>query len=82
MKNIDFDYYYIDHYYSKSLEEFIEKLIRGDAIFQKDIGFIYHKIKRYFKFNKITKQKIKYLEKKVGVNLSKYKKQFLNSKLL
>ena len=80
MKNIDFEYYYIDHYYSKSLEEFIEKLNRGDACFQKEKAFIYHKINRYFKFNKITIEKIKYLEKKVGVNLSIYKKRIFNNK--
>ena len=80
LKNIDFEFYYIDHYYSKSLEEFIEKLNRGDVHFSNNKGFIYHKIRRFFHFNKVTKEKIEYLEKKVCVNLSQYKLRLFNYK--
>ena len=54
----DFNYYYIDHYYSKSTEEFINKLMRGSAVH----GFeLYHKLRRidvYFAINDISKKKI------------------------
>ena len=81
IKNIDFKYYYIDHYYSKSLEEFVEKLNKGDGHFKKDKNFIYHRIKRYFTVNKITLEKIEYIEKKVDVNLSLYRKKLYKLKI-
>ena len=59
----DFNYYYIDHYYSKSTEEFINKLMRGSAVHGFDIN---HKLKRievYFAINDISKKKIDYIEK-------------------
>ena len=66
----DFEYYYFIHYFSKSTEEFINKIKRGDAIY----GFkILGNIKKYFKINKITIEKINMFEKKLKVNLSKYR---------
>ena len=58
----DHYYYYIDHYWSKSTEEFVNKLIKGDAVlgyntYQNNMG----RIKMYFKYNKITKEKIDYM---------------------
>ena len=43
----DRKYYYIDHYYSKSTEEFISKLIKGDAL-RKDPRYIHKRIEKYF----------------------------------
>ena len=79
IRNPDFKYYYIDHYYSKSLEEFIEKINKGDVFFDNKTSFKMHRIKRYFNINKITMEKIQFIEKKTGLNLLKYKKK-LNKK--
>ena len=74
IKNSDFENYYIDHYYSKSLEEFVKKVNKGDGFYEKKINYKKHRIRRYFKYNEITLEKIKYIEKKTGINLEKYKK--------
>ena len=81
IKNPDYEYYYIDHYYSKSVEEFIEKINKGDVYFENKISFKMHRIKRYFNINKLTKEKIKYIEKNTGLNLHKYKKRLRIKKL-
>ena len=73
MKNPDFRNYYIDHYFSKSVEEFIEKINKGDVFFENKLSFKMHRIKRYFKINDITLEKINYIEKKTGLNLTKYR---------
>ena len=54
----DFKYYYIDHYYFKSTEEFINKINRGDAYYSSNNKLKFNKIKFYFAFNKITLEKI------------------------
>ena len=66
--------YYIDHYYSKSTEEFINKINRGD-ILNNSTTYFMHKIKKYFLYSKITKKKIEMIEKGTGLNLSIYKKK-------
>lgn len=71
--NGDQKYYYIDHYYSKSTEEFILKITKGDPL-RPDKGYIYERIEKYFKQNEITKEKIDMIEQKVHINLDKYKK--------
>ena len=64
----DFKYYYIDHYYCKSTEEFINKVNKGDILYYKKN--ILHRINNYFKMNKMTNEKIKMFEKGIGLNLS------------
>jgi hypothetical protein len=54
MKNLDFENYYIDHYYFKSLEEFIQKIKKGDTYFGHDKNFLKHRLRRYLRINKIT----------------------------
>ena len=66
MEDPDFDNNYIDHYFCKSLDEFIEKLNMKDVNKTELLSI-------YFEYNKITKEKIDYLEKKTGINLSLYK---------
>ena len=66
-------YYFIHHFFGKSTEELINKILRGDAKFNKT-SMKLNKIKRYFKQNKRNKAKIELIEKKLGFNLSKYKK--------
>ena len=75
----DFENYYIDHYFSKSLDEFIEKLKRGDANMGKDNNSLKKIFGNYFEYNKMTKEKIEYIEKGTGLDLSEYKK-LLNDK--
>ena len=74
----DFYYYYIDHYYSKSTEEFINKLNKGDAYFKDSIKNILFRIKFYFEINEITEKKIEMIENKTGLNLSIYKNAIYN----
>ena len=70
----DFDNYFIDHYYFKSLEEFIQKIKKGDTYFGHNKWFIMHRLKRYFMINDITLKKIEFLENRLKLNLSNYKK--------
>ena len=75
MKDSDFENYYIDHYYSKSLEEFVKKVNKGDGFYEKKLDYKRHRIKRYFTFNEITLEKIEYIEKNTGIDLKNYKKK-------
>ena len=58
----DHYYYYIDHYWSKSTEEFVNKLTRGDAILGHNNSFTaYNNMRRinmYFSINDITEDRI------------------------
>ena len=73
MKNPDFEFYYIDHYYFKSVQEFIEKINKGDNYYGQNMGLKMVRINRFFKYNKITIEKVKYIEKYSGINLTKFK---------
>ena len=66
-------YYYLDHFFFKSTEEYIEKINRGDCYYQLSKKIKFNKIKFYFSHNKITKEKIQLLEKKTGINLDYFK---------
>ena len=76
-----FKKYYIDHYCFKSTEEYINKINKGDGIF----GFNYrtkiHKINLYLKYNKISFEKLNYLEKKTGLNLDVFRLKLNNTNL-
>ena len=67
MKELDFENNYIDHYFCKSVDEFIEKLKMKHVNKTESLC-------NYFTYNKITKEKIDYIENKTGLDLSKYKK--------
>ena len=67
----DYKFYYFKHYYCKSTEEYIEKLNKGDVNFMTKN----QKINFYFGYNKITYEKINYIENKTGINLTNYKKK-------
>ena len=77
-KNRDKKFYYINHFYTKSTEEFIEKMMRGDV----STGSIrrFGIISNYFELNKKTLEKITYIEKKTGLNLTELKKNIINNK--
>ena len=60
----DHYYYYIDHYWSKSTEEFVDKLMKGDVVLgYKNKENNLNRIKMYFKYNKITTEKLNYFIK-------------------
>ena len=63
---------YIIHFKFKSTEEFINKFKRGYRNWFSR-HFIKKRIKEYFKYNEITHEKIKYLERELGLNLTYYK---------
>ena len=68
----DFEYYYIEHYSCKSVEEFIKKINNTDVFHKEDNRIA--KINWYLSYNKITKQKIDLIEKATKINLSEYRK--------
>ena len=80
MSNPDLQNYYIDHYYSKLVEEFIEKINKGDVFFENKTSFKMHRIKRFFNINDITLEKIDYIESKTGLNLTKYRNMLTKEK--
>ena len=74
----DLYYYYIDHYYCKSTEEFIEKVLKSDVAHELTDNLKYLKLQVYFILNEVTKEKIDYIEKETKLNLSKYRKYIKN----
>ena len=74
-KNADFKYYYIDHYYCKSTEEFINKINKGDALF---VDNRMDRIRTYFAYNEIKKEKIDFMEQRTGLNLSEIRRFIKN----
>ena len=73
--NPDYKFNYIKHYYGKSVQEFVEKIYRGDLIRGYKIKTINWAIEKFFYINKITDDKIEYIQKHIGniFNLTKYK---------
>ena len=71
--NSDFRFYYIDHYYSKSVEEFVEKLNKGDVLQGQRAWIKYLRLDNYFKRNNITFSKLDFIEKRTKLNLMKYR---------
>ena len=78
-KKLDFKYFFINHYYFKSTEEFIRKINRGDAYFLSNDVLKMNKIKFYFAFNKISLEKINYIEKEAGINLTIFRNKLNKS---
>ena len=65
----DHYYYYIDHYWSKSTEEFINKLTKGDVALGNITYPFNGKIDIYFSINDITLNKINYLILSYFINI-------------
>ena len=65
------EYFYYDHFYFKSTEEYYNKLKRGGVTSGKKI-FVPKIFDLYFSVNKLTKKKIDYLENRSGLNLTEY----------
>ena len=79
----DYEYNFIMHYYGKSVQEFVEKMYRGDLLRGNDCKIIEWAIEKFFYINKITAEKIEYIQKHLGrkYNMTKYINQ-LNEKNL
>ena len=78
-KKPDFKYYYLDHFFFKSTEEYIEKVNRGDCYFILNKKIKFNKIKFYFSHNKMTIEKINLLENKTGINLNYFRNKLKNN---
>ena len=75
--NIDYTNYYIDHYASKSTEEFANKMNKGDVLHMKDN--IFDRINAYFVYNEVTKEKIDYFDKCIpGFNTSNVRNNLIS----
>ena len=63
---------YINHYITKSTEEFAEKTNRGTVYsrYSSHRKYLFKKIINYFLYNKITKEKINILGQKLNINES------------
>ena len=72
--NPDYEFNFIRHYYGKSVQEFIEKINRGDLLRGNAKNVIKWAIEKFFYINQITSEKIHYIQKHLGMkyNLTKY----------
>ena len=73
--NINIKKAFIIHFDFKSTEEFINKYKRGYSNWFGDKlnNFLNNKIRSYFIYNEITKEKINYFEKELNIDLNDYK---------
>lgn len=71
----NFDYMYLKHFRSKTIEEFITKIYRGWAD-KVELAPSYMITSMFFVDNKPTKEKLKYIKEKIGLDFyDKYKDQ-------
>ena len=78
VKNINIDRAYIIHFMYKSTEEFIYKYKRGYRDWFSS-GFLPMRIREYFRDNRITLEKIEYIEKELNLSLTEIRKK-INTK--
>ena len=78
IQNPDMNDYYIDHFYTKTAEEFLEKKNKGDCFFGKLKKLDFDSIDIFFSINNITLEKIEFFEDNTGFYLSKFKKKLKN----
>ena len=73
----DYKYFYIKHYYSKTVQEFVEKINRGDLLRGNSKKTVEWAFEKFFYINEITYEKIKYIQDHFGFkyNLSDYMKK-------
>jgi hypothetical protein len=74
LKPINTKMAYIIHFRYKSTEELVNKLKRGYKDWFKDNlkNFLIGNIISYLKYNKVTPEKIDFIEKELNLNLSEY----------
>ena len=70
---------FIKHFFTKTVEEFCNKIKRGDAHFNKKNPYfknsVSRKIRKFFLINKITEKKLLFLEKCLKINLDKFRRK-------
>ena len=75
---------FIKHFFTKTVEEFCNKIKRGDAHFNKKNPNFKHsvsrKIRKFFLINKITEKKLIFLEKCLKINLDKFRRKAIYHK--
>ena len=67
LENSDSQYYYIDHFFSKSLEEFVTKIKKGSAVNYKSEKFKLFRLFRFFSINKLNNFKFNYIIDNLGI---------------
>ena len=72
--NSDQKYYYIDHYITKSTDEFIRKIKRG-GVYNNATYYLIKRANSYFSINEITKEKEEILEKAFGFKVKRTTKR-------
>lgn len=78
----DHYYYYIDHYWAKSTEEFVNKLLKGSVALGNDTKHYMKRINMYFNLCNITLEKINYIENKTKLNLSMFRLRLKNEPMI
>ena len=76
LPNSDAKYNYIDHFYTKSVEEFVNKIKRGSAVNANNKKFKLFRIIRFFSINKLRNNKYKYIIQNLGINFTTKKSNF------
>ena len=76
----DHFYNYIDHYWGKSTEEFVNKLMKGSVAVGFNVSHAMRRINIYFSFCELTLEKINYIENKTKLNLTKFRLKLNRSK--
>ena len=73
---------YIKHFYTKTAEEFCNKINKGDVQFHENypkyLNILKTKIETFFTYNSITNEKLNLIENCSGMNLNKYRNKKLN----
>ena len=64
----DYKYNYIDHYFCKSTQEFVNKINKKDILHAGNN--LLSRVKVYFSYNKLTKEKLDYMKRHIIANIS------------
>ena len=77
----DYKFNFIRHYYTKSVQEFIEKINRGDLLRGNTKKVIIWAIEKFFYINEITSEKINYIQKYLGdkYNITTYINEYMKN---
>ena len=75
--NPDYEFYFIRHYYGKSIQEFIDKIRRGDLLRGNAKNVTEFAIYKFFYINQVTYDKLRFIQKNLGnnINLTRYIKE-------
>ena len=82
MENSDSKYYYIDHYFSKSTEEFVDKVKKGSAVNGDRQDFKMFRIFRYFNINMLKPEKVKYILNHINIKIEDNILEWMNLQII